>query len=728
MGTDIAIQDVKEAESIREFKYKLNDVPQGGTQTGLGNFKIGTYNIFAETPEKGFKHWVKYRLGSKPILYQADMIDITEAQLEFFLKGKGFFSNKVSCDTTSADYKTNLYCNVTLGQRYRIDSLVFPIDSVYSTLDLNEASKRKILKENDFYDRDRLEYERLRITSLAGSKGYADFKNTNVHFYVDTAKVDNTVDIYTQIISPTDSTQHIRYTLDSILVYTNYSKRSTSINTEIRTKLENSITVIETQPYLNHSMISRMILEDSEGFYNRTKQYRTSKRLQNLALFQAVEIVNEPSSSGQKDHITQKIYLTPSDIQSVSGEFELNNRSGNTFGVGAAVTYQNRNLFGNAENLSVSLGGQVETQFGAGVSLVNSSDINTSAELFFPRFIVPIFKIKEGKNFIPRTIVKADYTLQRRTDLYNIESFTAKFGYRWRETASKLHELFPLIVNEISVTNETQEFLDIISQDIRLQRSFTDVLIGGLQYYFTYTSQPNNSKRSSQYLKASFESSGNLLSVILGADQANPKKIIGLDYAQFSKVTLDFRKYWSFGESDLATRIILGAGRAYCNSQELPYIKQYFIGGSNSLRAFRLRGLGPGSFFTDPNGLTPIESQFVDQTGDLKLEMNIEYRFPVFKYFKSAVFLDAGNVWLLNSPSLPSENFDFAESYKEIAIGAGIGFRLDFEVFLIRLDIATPLRGPSASGFTWRFNDFDIRNKSWRQNNIIYNLGIGYPF
>lgn len=728
MGTELTIHDKEQAKSIRDFKLILNEIPQKGTISGVGNYKVGLRNIFVKTPEKGIKNWIKYKLGTKPIIYQSDMIEITEAKLEYYLKGKGFFSNKVNCDATTTDAETNIHCEVTLNQRHRIDSLIFPTDSVYTNLNLNKASKRVILKENDYYDRDRLDYERLRISTLAGNKGYADFRPNNVYFYVDTVKVGHDLDIYTQIISPTDSTQHIRYTLDSILVYPNFSKRRTTSNPSKRTTLENGLTIVETDPYLKYSLFKRLILKELDGYYNSTLQNRTANRLQNLGLFQVVDIVNEPSLSGNKNELTQKIFLSPIDIQSISGEVELNNRSGNNFGVGASLSYQHKNLLGNAENLNISIGGQVETQFGDGIRLINSSDFNAAAELAIPRLVFPFIKIKENKNFLPRTLIKADYTLQRRTELYSIESFASKFGYRWRQSALKLHELYPINVNALSVTNKTPDFLDLINQDIRLERSFTDVMIGGLQYYYTFTSQPKRAKLGSHYIRASIETSGNLISTIIGSDQDNPKEIAGLDYAQFTKVTFDLRKYWRIGESDLASRVILGVGRAYGNSREMPYIKQYFVGGSNSLRAFRIRGLGPGSFFVDPQGLSAVEAQFIDLTGDMKLEMNLEYRFPIIKFFKGAVFVDAGNVWLLNSPDRPIENFDISDFYKEIAIGAGLGFRLDFGFFLIRLDIASPLRAPSPTGFSWRLSNFDILSQPWRQDNLRYNLGIGYPF
>ncbi|MDA8693008.1 BamA/TamA family outer membrane protein [Saprospiraceae bacterium] len=729
MGTRIKIKDVDNGSSIEDFKFNLKGIPKTRTKNGIGNIYIGLYNIFEKAEKKGLKHWIKYKLGNPPVVYKEKLVATTEAKLKFYLKGKGFFSNTVSCESSKDHRKVKLDCDITLNQRYVIDSLIFPEDSTYYTLELNEKQKRAILKERDYYDRDKLDFERLRISKLAGEKGYAHFNSNNVHFYVDTSHMNNTVDIYSRILSPSGSTKHVRYVLDSIRIFPNYSLKSKATNLTATT-ISDKTTVYESQYYLKHDVLDRLILEDPHGYYNRSLELSSISRLQNLGIFKFINVVNEPSKNSPDNYLTQNIYLTPIEMQNISAEFEVNNRSGNILGTGASTKYQHNNLFHHGEKFTLSLGGSIETQFGQSVSFINSSDLSIQADIAFPRLITPFIKIKEKRNLIPRTVVSASYTVQRRTEFYSLQSLTTRFGYRFRESATKLHEIFPININEVQISQETPEFLDILSRDLRLARSFDDFLIAGLQYAFTFSDQVKKTKRDYQYFKFDFETSGNLISLVTGASKTNPQEIVGLNFAQYVKVTLDYRKYFEVKEADLATRVIMGVGNAYGNSEEIPYIKQYIIGGSNSIRAFRLRGLGPGFFFADTIGLTDIQSQFVDQTGDIKLEMNAEYRFPLFSYFKSAIFIDAGNVWLINNQERPEGNFSFNEFYKQIGIGTGFGLRLDFDFFLIRLDVAFPLRAPTPNnnGFTWRLSDIDPLSAAWRSQNLRYNLGIGYPF
>lgn len=728
MGTEIELLDKQQAKSIERFQYNIDLIPPTPTRTGIGNVYIGLYNIFNNAEKKGFKNWVRNRLGEKPVIYKNEMIDKTEAKLGFYLNGKGFFSHNINCDTSTQDRKINITCDITLGERYKIDSLIFPIDTTYIALELDEQLKRAILKEGNYYDRDRLEFERLRLSTLAGDLGFADFGVNNIYFYVDSAKTNNMVDIYTEVLQPTDSTYHTRYLLDSIKVYTNYTINRPSNENVISTQVSDNLTVYEDQQYLSHTLLDRLIIEDPDWYYNRSLEKKSINRLLDLGLFRFINVVNQPSPSGDKAHIVQNIYLTPDKMQGISGEVEINNRSGNFLGTGASINYEHKNLFHHAERLDISLGGQLETQFGDGLSLINSSDVNASAELAIPRFIVPFFTIKEGKNYVPRTVIKLNYTYQRRVQFYTLQSLSSKYGYKWRESSTNLHELYPINLNQVRVTDKTPEFQNLLDDDIRLSRSFDDILISGLQYYFTFSDQDNLADKRYQFFRAEVETSGNILSLISGADKANPKDIAGLRFAQFGKLTLDYRRYFPLRKGSIATRTIIGIGAAYGNSEELPYIKQYLIGGSNSIRAFRLRGLGPGLYFP-PTGInTPISSQLVDQTGDVKLEMNVEYRFPIFNYLKGALFVDAGNIWLLNSKERSEGNFSFKDFYTQLGVGTGLGFRLDFGFFLIRLDIAFPLRAPTLNGFDWQFSDIAIHKGSWRSDNLRYNLGIGYPF
>jgi outer membrane protein insertion porin family len=728
-GSTMSVQDPENIVEIENFDLETQLLLPKGTQAGLFNIYLGLYNIYDSTGTRGFKNWVKNTLGKAPVIFNDQMLVNTEAKLAYYLKGKGYFSSISDCDTTGNDQKVALHCTSTLGKRYTIDSLIFPSDSTYAALKLDSITQRTILKEGSYYDRSRLLYERSRLTSLAVNNGFADFSEENVFYYVDTNLVDNKVDVYLQILQPTDSTVHTRYTLDSIQIYTNHvldSGRKTQLKVS---KIDDQIQVYEQDPYIKHSLLNRMILENTGELYNKNNQDLTVRRLLDLGLFRYVNIKNRSGDSGKEGSLVQDIFLTPENMQSISGEFELNNRSGNFFGTGASVSYTHRNLFSGGERLRITLGGLLEAQIGDQLSFINSADLNLTGTLSLPRFVLPFFKVQEGRNFIPRTLITTNITYQRRIQYYTLNSNLIKYGFSWRETRTKNHELYPIVINQIRVSDKTAEFDTLLMQDPRLERSFENVFIAGLQYYYTYNNQSGKRDRNYQYLRGELETSGNLINAFANGSAENRSEIFNNPFAQFSKITFDFRNYFAAGNGDLATRIILGSGFSYGNGLEIPYIKQYFIGGSNSLRAFRLRGLGPGSFVQDPDEIDAFTEQFIDQTGDIKLEMNVEYRFPVFNYIKGALFLEGGNIWLINDDDRPEGNFSFNDFYKQLGIGTGFGVRFDFNFFLFRLDIAFPLRSPEfGEGFNWRFSEIDFFDSAWRSEYLRYNIGIGYPF
>lgn len=727
LGTDIRFADREQAASVEEFDFNINKIPRPSTTSGLFNIYTGLYNLSPSPPEKGFRHWVKHQLGKKPILYSGEMLGNTEARLQYYLNGKGFFGHGVKCDSVAHQRTVRLTCDVQLGQRYIVDSIAFPADSTYAALKLDGKLQRAIIAEGNYYDRERLEYERIRLATLAQSIGFAEFGVEHIYFYVDTLGKDHAVDIYAEVVQPRDSTPHTRYTLDSIRIFPNYSLDNQAADRSLDTAyVRNGLTIIESNHYLNHPLLDRLILQAPGQYYDGNAEKRTINRLLDLGVFRFINVRNRTVDNGAVGSIVQDILLTPEQMQRVSGEVELNNRSGNFFGTGVSIRYHHKNLFRHAERLDVTVGGQVETQLDEASSFINSSDVTASASLAFPRWIVPFIDIREARNFIPRSVVTTTFTSQRRVQYYSLQSITGKFGYRWRETSKKLHELYPIVINDVRTRNQTDAFTDLLQSDPRLLASFENTLINGLQYYFTYQDQTSRSDRNHLYFRGELETSGNLLQAVLPSDDDGIGRIAGLRFAQFTKVTLDLRRYWSLGSTTIATRAIAGAGLSYGNSSELPYIKQYLIGGSNSLRAFQLRGLGPGNFVRSSN--TTFNQQFVDQTGDLKLELNVEYRFPVLNFIKGALFVDAGNIWLIDNDEIPEGQFSLDSFLLQIAIGTGLGIRLDFDFFLLRMDLAFPLRRPESGGFEWVFRDVDPGSASWRTDNLRYNLGIGYPF
>lgn len=725
MGSSITLQDKANIKGDIPVEKDLKLLPPKGTRTGFLNIYSGFYNLYDSTATSGFKGWVKNKLGEAPVIFEDQILQNTEAKIKFYLNGKGYYSSSAACDSTLVDRKVTMDCMVTLGSRYTIDSVIFPMDSTYAAIMLDDNDKDIVLKSGTYYDRNRLSYERSRLTSLANNMGFAGFNPENVFYYVDTAKAGDVLDVYIEIVQPSDSTTHTRYKIESVDIYPNYALNQYNTSGQTSIKLRDSVFIHEKEYFLDHNLYNTLIRANPGEYYSKTNENQTISKLLDIGLFKYVNIRNELRGEGKKGKLAQNIYLTPDNMQSINGEIELNNRSGNFFGSGLAVSYLHRNLFKGAEQFTFRVGGQIEAQLGNDLSFINSSDVNATAELNFPRFILPFFEVEQGRNFIPRTVLSGNYTFQRRVQYYTLTSALFKYGFRWRETRRAYHEVFPMLINRLNVSNTTPEFDDLLGDDRRLQRSFQDVFIAGLQYFYTYNNQSGATDKKYSYFKGEIETSGNLVSVF--ANDEN--KLLGTSLARFTKLTLDYRKYFPLGRGDLATRLIIGSGFSYGDNAELPYIKQYLIGGSNSVRAFRLRGLGPGTFVQDLTNIDAFQSQFIDQTGDVKIELNAEVRFPLFNYLKGAFFLEGGNIWLINDEDRPEGNFDFGDFYKEFGIGTGFGFRLDFNFFLLRLDLAFPLRAPEVNkGFQWQFRDLDFFSADWRKDNLRYNIGIGYPF
>ena len=249
-------------------------------------------------------------------------------------------------------------------------------------------------------------------------------------------------------------------------------------------------------------------------------------------------------------------------------------------------------------------------------------------------------------------------------------------------------------------------------------------------YNYTFSTQTPNPEIPYFYMRTGFETSGNVANLIIknfSNSQSRPYKVFGAPFSQFIRLDADLRHYWPQKKGVIAARFVGGVGVPYGNSEVLPYIKQYFIGGPSSIRAFQFRALGPGSF-------VPPESEdnnFIEQTGDMRLEANVEYRFPIFSYFKGALFVDAGNIWLMNDieENAPEGVFKFDRFYKEIAVGTGLGLRFDLNFLVIRLDVATPLRKPYLEeGNRWVFSDIDFTSKAWRKKKYPMELRHWIPF
>ncbi|RPI46358.1 MAG: hypothetical protein EHM46_00675, partial [Bacteroidetes bacterium] len=359
-----------------------------------------------------------------------------------------------------------------------------------------------------------------------------------------------------------------------------------------------------------------------------------------------------------------------------------------------------------------------------------SLDAGLQLEVDVPRLLVPGIGYTwfRKKGTIPLTMIRAGYTYFLRSNLFTAHSVDASFGYRWAPSPTLHHELRVIAVDYTRLNIVEDGLTENDTGRLRLR----DELISVLRYDFTLNNLARK-RTTNIYTQFSIETAGNLpgLFTLLGAGRSEtgePATIAGVPYSNYGRISEDFRFYYHPAENNsLVTRLFAGLGIPYGNSDRLPYKRQFFAGGVSSLRSFPVRGIGPGSY-EPPDTLSGLS--YLYQVGDIRLEANIEYRFPVVSVVKGAIFADAGNVWLYNrDPLLPGGQFAFSEFISQLGMGTGLGIRLDLTILVLRLDVAFPLRKPFLpEGDRWVFDRIDFTNPEWRKDNLVFNLAIGYPF
>jgi len=723
IGTKVKFQD-KENISDRNTLFREMRLSYLKANTpGILNLKTGFYNVYDSTGTKGWKHGIKYKMGSEPVVFEKSMVNKTELRLKNLLIGSGYLKSNVGCIPEENKRKVKINCKITLNPRYKIDSVFYPNDTLPMTDVLRSMYKIDFLKPEDYYQRKNIIKDRDAFVEAANNNGYPFLSKEDVIFIVDTTKGNYLVDVHMQIKPTLDSSKYERYRYGKIFINPNFSlDKDLPTDTTNMVKKEN-FNITEGYDFLKYKSYNKAIYFREGTIYNESKSKITSNRLLNLGLFKFVNIKTKLNANNTLDHFYN---FTPFKIESITGELDLNNRSGNIWGTAVKTSYINKNIFGGAERFEISLSGGIETQFKQ--TFINTSDITLEASLTMPSIVLPFPAFKTFRTSLPKTLMSLTFNQQTRVDFYSYISANAQYGFKWNETQSKSSYLIPLDLQWFKLLNTTSAFDTILSNDPRLKLSFQTTLALGWSYEYVLNLRNKYNPINQFYFKGTFESSGNILSGFKNLFLKNPSdSLFGIPYAQYLRLTLDFRKYWALSVGSLASRFVVGSGYALKNNSELPYAKQYSVGGSNDLRGFGLRRIGPGSFVSlDPDDGT---NQFLDQTGDIKIEANVEYRFPIIGYIKGAFFVDAGNVWLFESTTKPNGVFHFDNFYNEIAVGTGFGLRFDIDFFLLRLDLAFPIRNINSNGnFEWVLNEVSLGSPSWRSKNLVYNLGIGYPF
>ncbi|MEM1123416.1 MAG: BamA/TamA family outer membrane protein [Bacteroidota bacterium] len=729
----VSFKNPEKVNKKAQLKAELDLLARPTPNYGLGNFNLWIHNkIGTLEKQKGFKHWLKKTFGRAPQLYQPAVVERSQLILEKHLKDNGYFGATVKADTSVHQRQMNINYRVQSYGQFDFGSLTFPADTTPVGQIIAENQKKTEIDTNKAYSKLALDAERIRLTQLAGRNGFMDFQENYLFYLVDTTKQEKQANIYLKIENPSDSALHQPYYLGDTYVYPAFLLDDSLANKNLDTVTYKDLKVIQPVEVLRPKVIQRAIAQKKGRLINRSLQDVSVNHLLDLGVFKFVRLKYEKRDSANKQLLDRYFYLTPGLTQNVQLEFQVNNRSGSFLGTAASVQYSHNNLFGGAERFNVRLSGGVETQLSNSQSLINTVDLLLESNLLISKLLLPFKFRNKYFRYVPRTRINLGHNLQRRTGFYTINSSNLKFGYEWQQNERLRHQFDVLRINQLLVNNKSESFEEILQSNSRLNNSFRNVFIIGTKYTFTRNSVLSNDVRPYSFFRAEVGTSGNLVSLFATGDPTAeaPDQFLGREYAQFFKIAPDFRYYIPRPKGEWASRLYLGLALPYGNSNTIPYIEQFFVGGANSIRAFPLRGLGPGSFFDAEVMAENANDQLFDQTGDIQLELNVEYRFDIIQYLEGALFVDAGNVWLIrNNNEQPNGLFAFDRFFREIAVGTGFGLRLDFDFFVIRLDSAFPIRRPVEQGvFAWTFNDLAIHQRSWRQRNMVFNLAIGYPF
>ncbi|WP_433625241.1 BamA/TamA family outer membrane protein [Chryseobacterium cucumeris] len=697
--------------------------------------KLYFYNIAKEPKkDKGFNYWLKYKIGEKPVLLGDVDREFTKNIIENYSENKGYFNAKASYDTVSKNKKAQVIYTLRPGSRYLIDGVKFQKDSTLVNQEIQGLTKRTLLKNGRPFDLDVIKAERERIDNGLKERGFYYFHPDNIIVQADsTVSKDHKVELNVKLKDNTPDLATQQFSINNVIVFPNYNiqdvkegKYSIPMDKDSLSKYAfDDIYVIDPQHKFKPKIFDRALYFKKDDLYNRSNHNLTLNRLISLGVFKFVK--NEFIVSDSLSHKFDAYYLlTPRQIQSLRLEALGRTNSANYAGSELNLNWTHRNFFRGAEQFKAAIFGAFDFQMGGAQDANNIFRAGANAQLSIPRIVAP-FRFHSSSEFVPRTNITLGYEFQNRTKYYTLNNFTGSFGYLWKENARKEHDLKVIDITLVSPANVTDEYKVKSSKNPAMQRIVDKQLIFGPTYSYTYTNTMLP-KTNTIYYKGTLDLAGNITGLVTGADvkKDKEKKIFGIPFSQYVKMENDFRFYHKFTEkSSLATRFIGGIAYPYGNSEFVPFSKQFFSGGSNSIRAFRARTLGPGSF--DPRTLEP--GTYFDQSGDIKLELNAEYRANLYKFLNAAVFVDAGNIWLLHDDKdRPGAKFS-KDFLNEIAVGAGVGLRLDFSILILRLDLAMPLRVPYyQKGDRWAFDKINFGDSSWRKDNLVLNIAIGYPF
>ena len=672
--------------------------------------KPNSYFIFGWNPFLSVYNWsngkgkgwdkLVQKIGVAPVVYDAELVETSISNMENHLEYLGYYDSKVESQIKVKRKKVKVTDEVTLGKRYPISEIVIDLPETGEfTVDFQSDTALMTIRPGDYLSEAALEKETERASALIRDKGYYTFNKNHFFFEADTlnqngtALLKMTVNEYTRNETAREAQPIRKFFFKDVSI-------SYPTSMKVREKVLRELNTIEPgAPYSPETV---------NNTYNR---------LSSLRMFSSVNIGMTQADTNSVDCL---ITLAQSKTQGFQVNLEGSTNSSGLLGVSPQLSYYHKNIFRGGEWLNLSFMGNFQFKF---KDDIRSNEFGVSAGLSFPKFFPLPYRFFEGA--IPRTEINLSYNYQDRPE-YTRNILSTTYGYNGNLGNRFFYQAYPLQLNVVKLLNLDPEFYDTLAADPFLRNAYQDHfdLGSGLTLYYT-TNAESVPKETYFYSRLQFDIAGNMLSLfkpVMRKDDNGAGMLWNTPFSQFVRAELTLGRTWVWGRNSgqsLATRLVAGAGYAYGNSNALPFEKHFYGGGANSLRGWQVRTVGPGT--------APMDSSFVipNQTGDMKLEANIEYRFKMFWKVAGAVFADAGNVWTLkNDDSVTGQQSIFRwDTFGEsIAMNWGVGLRLDFNFLILRLDLGMKIHDPAREQ-KW------VNPADWlHRDNYALHFGVGYPF
>lgn len=687
--------------NTKEIESYIKQKPNSYIIFGWNPF-LNIYNWSGKNADKGINKFLR-KIGTAPVVYQPSQVEASVENINRHLEYLGYYGSDVRSEVRVNGKRVTVTYSVTLGRRYRIGNVSFAVPDGEFKDDFYADTAAVSIRPGDFLSEDALEKETERAASMFRRKGYFGFTKNYFSFEADTLARRDTADLlmtvkeYTRNQTAEYARPHRKYFFGDV---------SISYDNDLK---------------FNDRVLKNICTIRPGAMYDEREVNTTYSRLSALRLFSGVNVALNPRDSGIVDC---DISLTKSRMQGFKVNLEGSTNSTGLIGISPQVSYYHKNIFHGGQWLNLGFLGNF--QFKYDDRSVKSNEFGVSAGLSFPEFLGLPNSIFHGPS-LPRTEINASYNYQNRPE-YTRNMISTSYGYSGSLRNGKFfYQFYPIQAKIVRLTNLDPNFYTTLSGNPFMRDAYQnhfDVGSGLVAYYTTSTALVP--KETYEYARLQLDASGNVLSLFnkaMKSDEYGSRLIWNTPYSQYIRTELTLGKTFVFGKNGgqaLAIGLLGGVGYAYGNSSTIPFEKQFYSGGANSMRGWQARSLGPGNSKADTTFVIP------SQTGDVKLEANLEYRFPMFWKLCGAVFTDVGNIWTLKETDGDDgshTHFDLKNLAASLAADWGIGLRVDLNFLILRLDMGMKVYDPSLDTARWR------SPSQWlKKDGYTLHFGVGYPF